>query len=486
MITYPGKAERELAAALMKMLDSDHGGALSWNGVDLRPSAEHILYGALRRREDDPGSRPRMAWLPLARLAMAKLSAVGNAGSHRQSPILVMVTHPVHAELFAPVARRLGHAPAALTVDADTRRASGGRIPSASCRLIQHLPFRHLPSLAVHAQIVRGRLAKVPRQWQEAVGTSDGTRLIQILRRGLPLAALDAARIDGMLEVHQPQVVACFSESGLLGRIVPATAAMRGIRVVDLPHAEAADPWGTTGCGYDAVAVYGPLAASVMRIAGVRDDRIVQIGPLHYDALLTADITAPSEAPRMVLFASQPADLSKPALHPDVKRATLRAAVAATQALAPAELVVVPHPTERDSIARGVVAQALTDGVSARIESPGRLHDLLPGAWLLVTGSSQSVYEAVVTGVPALTANLTGGHDPVTFAADGIALGARSADEAAAIAAQLRGRDARALAAGAARQSLGGRLGPLDGMAAERAAEWLRSLVSSAEAADGH
>ena len=487
MSEYPGREARELAAALTEDLRRTAGPALAWAGIDLRPSAEHFLYTALRRPAHHEPEGMLSAVRPLVRLARATYLTRRWRGPSPAVDVLVLVTQPVHASLFVPIERELGDATSAILVDARTRGSHNEPIAGTRCRLAAHLELRQLPSLVAHAMTVQLRLRTAPSAWGRRVDASTADSLLAILRRGLPLAALDAAHIDAMIPRHRAGVVACFSESGILARIAPVVGRRRGVAVVDLPHADAADPWGTVGADYDGVAVYGPRAAEVMRVAGVPIDRIVQIGPLRYDAILSTPRVASADAPRRVIFASQPADPSKRALHPEVKRATLRAALAVAEALSPAELVVVPHPTEHDTIAEEELAtMPAIEGVAASIARAGGLHDVLPGAWVLVTGSSQSVFDAVLSGIPAITANLTGGSDPVAFATDGIALGATSAEEAGTLADGLRDPDARRGVVEAARASIGGSLGPLDGSAGARAAAWLRSFVNRADRAGSH
>ncbi|MGH2445670.1 MAG: hypothetical protein ACRDGD_06490 [Candidatus Limnocylindria bacterium] len=480
---FPGAEERVLAAALVARLPASAYHALRWSGIDLRSSAEHILYAALRQ-PFVPAIHDRLGIArPLARLARESGRVLRGAARQRSeaAAVAVFVTQPVHATLFASVSEHLPRGLSVRVVDARTRGRAAGLITSADEALAAHLDAHHVPSLTRHAISVQHDLSDAPVEWTEVVDRVRGERLAAILRRGLPLVALDAARVVTFVRRRRPAVIACFSESGLLARIVPTAgqAAQAGPRVVDLPHAEAADPSGMVGTEYDGVAVYGPHAASVMALAGVPADRIVEIGPLRYDALLSRPPTPPSRSPRRIVLASQPSDPAKPAFHPDVKRNVLRAAIAASAAMRPAELLIVPHPTESDGVTQGFLAQAtIPDGVAIHLERTGTLHEALAGAWVLVTGASQAVFEAIVSGVPAITFNATGGPDPVNFARDGIALGAISVEEIHALALGLLEPGVREETVAAARAALGDRLGPLDGRAAARAADWIAGFVT--------
>lgn len=482
---FTGAEQRALAAALVARLPASASPALAWSDVDLRSSAEHVLYAALRQPSvPDIHRRLGLAWSlgRLAREAGRVLRGGAAPGQSEPAHLAVFVTQPVHATLFAPIAERLPRRVSVRVVDARMQARASDRITGADESLLTHLNAVHLASLAKHAISVQRHLGGVPKEWANLVDPGRAARLAAILRRGLPLVALDAARVVSFMARHDPAVVACFSESGLLARIVPAAAkATPGRpRVVDLPHAEAADPSGMVGTDYDGVAVYGPRAAAVMAVAGIPPERVVEIGPLRYDALLSRPPLPPSESPRRIVLASQPGDPAKPAFHPDVKREVLRAAIAASAAMRPAELLIVPHPTEGDRVNQEYLARTtMPDGVEARLERTGTLHDALAGAWFLITGASQAVFDATVSGVPAITINATGGPDPVSFARDGVALGASSIDEAVALAQRLLDPGRREEAVVAARAALGSRLGRLDGHAAARAAAWLMGFVDA-------
>ncbi len=387
--------------------------------------------------------------------------------------VMALVTQPIHATLFAPIERELmARGAHALVVDAATRR--GRSVPGATVRMADAVQPTAIPSLVSHAMATTSRFASPPEAWSTHLSDADADRLWLLLQRGLPILSVEASRIDGLLSRVRPRLVACFSESGQLARLAPAVGRTYDIPVVDLPHAEAADPWGSAGMGYDEVAVYGPRSTETMRLAGLATERIREVGPLRHDAVLAAADAEPPDDPRHVLFAAQPTDEDHPALRSVIQRTAMEAAIAATARLRPAELVILPHPTQmHDGVQDLVRSIERPPGLVVRVERHRSLHALLPHAWLLVTASSQSVFDAVLAGVPAMTVTPTGVVDPVTFARDGIAIGVRSRDEAAAAAAQLLERANRNDLVARQRAALGDRIGPLDGRAAERAAEWL-------------
>ncbi len=476
------QSARERARNLIDALPDRILAALRWRDIDLTAAAEHLLYTAILR----PGASPKRQMTAVhsaARAANAGVAALRHGPRTKPSDrvdVIALVTQPIHAELFAQIERELAKRGAhSLVVDAETRK--GRSVRGAQARMAGALQPSAIPSLMAHAIDTAWRLSSAPDAWSTHVPEREVDRLWALLARGIPILALDAARVDGLLSRHRPGVVACFSESGQLARIVPAVGRTLHIPVVDLPHAEAADPWGSAGLAYDAVAVYGPRAAEIMRLAGVATERIRQIGPLRHDALVAKEDAEPPDDPRRVLFAAQPTDEDHPALRSAIQRTAMEAAVAVTAQLEPAELIVLPHPTQHPRAVEELLGSIQRPpGMAARVERDGSLHTWLAQAWLLVTASSQSVFDAVLAGVPAMTVTPTGIIDPVTFAHDGIALGVGSAEAAAEAANQLRGRTARDDLLAGQRAALGGRIGLLDGRAAERAAMWLLE-VSGAE-----
>jgi glycosyltransferase involved in cell wall biosynthesis len=115
-------------------------------------------------------------------------------------------------------------------------------------------------------------------------------------------------------------------------------------------------------------------------------------------------------------------------------------------------------------------------GPPVRVERDEDLYDTLDGAWLLVTGWSNTVFEAALSGVPSLCVSIPGSQPPVDFAADGIALGGTDEASAAAAARRLLDDGAWRQAVTDARAALADRLGPLDGRASERLADLVLEL----------
>ena len=474
MTNDPGRAERELARSLIETLSASVRQELRFEAADLEPAAEHILYTALRRprasRAPQAGTLLRGIARPFAAHPRVRLPVTARV------EVVVLVTQPVHARLFGPIADALvglGE-PLPMLVAARTGETSHVRLDEVTdADLRDFLPARAVIRLLGHAVRTSVALRRTPSAWASVIDRQRAGRLSAVLSAAIPRLAIDVARLTGLLDAVQPRVVVCFNESGLLARLAPAAAAPRGTPVLDLPHAEATDPWGTSGARYDGVAVFGPRAAETMRLAGVAPGRIVEIGPLGYDDLRPGDSEVDA-IPRRVLFASQPVDGAYPYLAESGKRLALESAVALAEGALPAAVHVLPHPTEDERDLQEVVGSvARSTDVPINVEPTGRLHTLLPGAFALVTVTSQSVYEAVVTGVPAIAVHPVGIEVPVSYVADGVALGASSVHEARRIGESLTALDRRSEVTVRARVALADWLGPLDGRAAERAAGWL-------------
>jgi hypothetical protein len=176
--------------------------------------------------------------------------------------------------------------------------------------------------------------------------------------------------------------------------------------------------------------------------------------------------------PRRIIFAGQ---YPTAALSLQMIDEGLRAAVAAAERAAPAEVVAVPHPAEPPGLLRGLLeAVDVPPGVTVRL-ADGDLYGCLPAAWLLVTCWSNSVLEAVALGVPAVTVH-GDGPAPVDFAADRLALAAVDADSAADIAGQLLEPGARERHIATAAEALSERVGPALGNASQRAAQLIAEM----------
>jgi hypothetical protein len=387
-----------------------------------------------------------------------------------RATVLVAAQQPIHLALYAAIdaeLRRRGMASRSV----DVARAG----PAADERLGRALSLRGAMMLSRHAMAVR---RDVPVSTRRA---GDDERLYRAARDILVRLAVQAAQLDAVVARVRPACLVTFNEIGTWSRLGPAVARANGIPAIDLPHAEAVDAEAIEGLPHDAIAVYGPRSAELMARAGVDPGRVHVIGPLRYDSLAerARRWVEPLDVPR-ILYASQPVRPAIAHLTQDAKREVYAAALAAAGAAAPCTLVVVPHPTEPTG-----ELGALIDGIEAPagvtvVQDAGGLHELLVGSALLVTASSQSVFDAAVVGVPAVMVHPVEAPNPFPYAAEGFAVEVGDAREAGAAAGRILSGGGREAAIARARRALADRFGEVDGRAFVRAAELIDSAVPSA------
>ena len=442
--------------------------ALRLGSIDLSGALEQSIYMALPR--GGPHAASMSGPRSVVRIARAVLAGRRAAGGADGAAVLVAAQQPIHLALYAAVdaeLRRRG----TVSRTVDVVRAG----PAADERLGRALSPRGAMMLSRHAMTVRSDL---PVETLPA-GRDEG--LFAAARDILVRLAVQAAQLDAVVARVRPACLVTFNEIGIWSRLGPAVARANGIPAIDLPHAEAADAEAIEGLPHDAIAVYGPRSAEVMDRAGVDPGCVHVIGPLRYDSLAerARRSVEPLDVPR-ILYASQPVRPAIAHLTREAKREVYAAALAAAGAAAPCNLVVVPHPTEPIDELRAVI-----DGTKAPVgvkvvQDAGGLHDLLIGSALLVTASSQSVFDAAVVGVPAVMVHPVDGPSPVPYAAEGFAIEVRDADAAWDAAGRLLSGVGREAALERARRALADRFGHVDGRAYVRAADLIQSVVSSA------
>jgi hypothetical protein len=465
---------RELASALVASLAEAEPQLLRLNDIALAGALEQQLFFALRDGMPAPGSL-RAATHALALGRATGATVLGTARSIRRSAVgadgvLVLIREPTHDPVVAGIAGELAGDGIPLAVLRSGRAASMSApqgLPSAP--LAAFVDVRSGVALWRLQALLAARTARATGSWPQIVGDANAAGLRAVLSRELPRIALGAAALAGAVRVWRPRVLVAFDEVGTWARLLPAVAQADGVVSLDLPHAEAADAAAIRGAGYDRMAVYGARAAGVLRAAGVEDHRIVEIGAPRFDRLVQASRhAAPAAERRKVVFAAQ---YETGRMTRALLEATQRAAFEVARAVAPAELVLVPHPAAGEPV-RLPEPQA---GVGVRL-APGGLHHELLGAWLLITGWSNSVFEAAIAGVPAMTV-APPGTAPVAYASDGLALDAADPPAAVAEAMRLLDPEAHRTMVERARAALESRLGPLDGAATERAAGLVRELI---------
>ena len=466
---------REQAAALVAAARRRRPDLIEVEGVDIGAAVEQTLFGRIRGsgpRDPDPPVFVARAWSLLR--AMGRIvAALRPASRPRAGDVAVLVLTPAQARILRAAHDAL--AARGLRVfalfESHGRGVRDARVPSA--RLADQLDVRRAARLLRYEARLATGLAELTADFPGIVGPDAARRLARSLASAMGRIALYAACLDAVAAAR-PSVMATFNEIGRSSRLLPVAARRHGIPSLDIAHAEAADADAITGIAYDRIAVFGPAAARVMGRAGVEPERVVQVGAPRFDELLRRHPEVPPmPAARRVVFASQ---WITGAMTGDVKRRTLEVALAAAGAADADELVVRPHPIERDEVTATVLGEHAGGAPPVRIEAAEDLYDTLDGAWLLVTGWSNTVFEAALSGVPSLCVSIPGSQPPVDFAADGIALGATDEAAAAAVVRRLHDEDAWRQAVAAARAALADRLGPLDGRAAERLADLVLEL----------
>jgi hypothetical protein len=470
-------AARERASLLVEVLTRRSPGLVEVDGIGIGTALEQQLFFALRDGPAMPGPAGRLAAdsAGLARLVAASaastLSRLRSPAAGR--PMAVLVRDPIHYVVLTRLAAELSRLAGGTLVMLRVGRAAAVK-PSGGLfapRLAGLLDPSQVPNLALFQARVAARLRGATTTWPESV------RLVA--ERELPRIALGALALGSVARRWRPSLLVTLDEIGTWARLLPEVARRHGVPSLDLPHAEAADPAAIRGAGYDRMAVYGERAAAVLEEAGIGRERIVQIGAPRFDALLAnglpplAAVTSHHAGPRRVIHAAQ---YVTGAMTAAVMAECSRAALAVASAAAPAELVVVPHPADPNG---SVLAPALDHpGVTVRTADRETLQDVLPGAWAMVTGWSNSVFEAAIAGVPSITVD-PGGVAPVDFASAGLARGADGAAAAAEVAVSFLDEEVWQAAIGQAREALTAHIGPLDGCATHRAARLMLEMAGS-------
>lgn len=460
---------RELAADLVRELHDRAPDLLRFADVDLGPAVAQQLFFALRDGTGLTSSRSA-AGSAVILVGATLLSAGRRAAQYAAGTGVALVREPIHLETVSAVSEVLaarGAPPLEVVhVGRPLRRRQAG--PHLG-RFVA--PGRALELWPLAARIA-SRLPPATRGWDAAAGDA-AARLRGVAASALLRSATGVAGLEG-LAARRPAVAVAFDEKGSWARLIGPALRAHAIPSLDLPHAEASDPVVIRGADYDLMAVYGPRSAAVLRAAGIDGSRIVEIGAPRFDRLLARPPAAPDVPRRAVLAGQYAGGLMTPARLVDV----VAGAIAAARAVG-ATLDVVPHPAQPP----GEIEAALTAASRRQAggSSPGvrrePLHETLRGAWMLVTGWSNSVLEAAICAVPSIVIS-PGGVAPVRYDLDGLALGASDEAGAARAARSLEDPVVRAGAVARAREALAQHIGPLDGRATERAAELVLRLAA--------
>jgi hypothetical protein len=162
----------------------------------------------------------------------------------------------------------------------------------------------------------------------------------------------------------------------------------------------------------------------------------------------------------------------------------LHATLTAAGRVAPAHVRIAPHPIGPPGLAERWLATArVPHGVTVEVGALEGLHPAMLDSDVLITVTSQSVLEAAVVGIPALAIQPPGPAYRFSYAEEGVAEVATTAEELGERIAALRLPIAAAAAVETARAAVGRHLGPMDGRAAQRTADLMAELLD--RSADG-
>jgi len=468
-----------MAHALTATLRDHAPDLLTLDGIDLAPALEQQLFFAVR--DGGPPAGGTGARLRGAAVAAGRASAAAGAGLlPRQSiqvpaqPIVVLIRLPARWHILRPIEAALEAAGGESLVVLRVGRAADAATSRPLTPRLQDVleTSAGLRSLRFLVRVERG-IAGGTRGWDAIVDRPLARRLRAVARRELPRIALGATALDAATRRWRPRLLVSFDEVGTWSRILPAVARRHGVPTLNLPHAVATLSAATAGADYDRFAVFGSRSAEVLRAAGIDSDRIVVTGAPYFDELAKASAVEPLPE-RRIVFAAQ---YIQGSITADRFEHYYLGAAAAAEAVAPSELVVLPHPVQPAGLVESVAARhPLPVEVTRRIAAPGTLHAELPGAFALVTGSSNSVFEASLAGVPSILVDprIT---DPWTFAADGLGIGVADAAATRAAARSLLDPAFRVAVLDRAKAALAKYLGPPDGAASDRTAHLILELA---------
>jgi hypothetical protein len=473
---------RDQAVGLVAALRAGEPDLLTIGGMDLGPALEQALFGRLRRLALRTRPAPAARYVharSLLRLLAAVLSPRRDPRP-RPGQVVVVLLSPAQEGILDSVrglltARGL---PTIFAIYAAHLRGRKGNRQSG--RLGQMLPRRSVFALLGYEGRVAAHLRSATAAWDGIAAAEQVPFLRDKAAELLPRIAIDALALDAVAG-RGPALLGTLNEVARWSRLLPQAARRHGVPSLDIAHAEAADDIAIRGVDFDRYAVFGDQAAAVLRRAGVDDSRIVGVGAPRFDQLVTRHgAAARMPASRRVVVASQ---WLNGAMTLEVKRRTLQVAMQAAAAGAPVEVVIRPHPIELDSVIDELVAKFNSPGVAVRVDRAGALYDVLDGAWLLMTGWSNVVFEALLSNVPAICINATGGPWPVPFVESGLAIGATDLESVRAAVGMLRNEREWRGALERGRTALTQHLGPLDGRATERLADTIGEMIGRSRSA---
>jgi hypothetical protein len=468
-------ATRREAASLVTRLREAEPEILALAGLDLGPALEQSLFGLLRPADlAAPRARRPTRLGALMRLTMGLVGGVG-ASRPAAGSVVAIGLSPAHPRILEPISDELvrrGTAEPFLVRAAKLDVVAAGR-RFRGAGLSDLVDAEFVAPLIQHLRRLGRSLDRATRSWDEDSSSASTDALRRSARDALARSGMEAACLLS-IAARRPALMMSFNENGRWARLIPAAARRHGVLSLDIAHAEIVDVVAIQGADFDRFAVFGAYSASTLHGAGIDPGRVVEVGAPRFDQLIRRARSGHGRPQRTVVVASQWLGGRMTA---SVKRAMLEVILEAAASVAPVQVVVRLHPLEVDSTVQETLASVRPHaGVATRIERDGDLYASLDGAWAMVTGWSNAVFEAALLGVPSICVNTTGGPLPLDLAG-GIATEALTAEQLTSRLRQLLDDRQRGRALGAARDGLVSRLGPLDGHAAERAADLILEMI---------
>ncbi len=370
------------------------------------------------------------------------------------------------------------------TIRAWSRPGLHGRADDVAVRSLT-LPWRD------ERRVLRDATQRAAERWDAIVSRRpafrlDGAdlsriamgRLERLVRRSVPWLAVETEAMRRWLEAARPRWLVVASDQHRIGRVAVGEARQRGVRSLVLQHGLPQYALGYVPVVADAVATWSEAADAWFRRQGTPPDRLVRLGNPRVDALAdpafaagaasVADRFAAAGSPRILVTLS-PSDRER-------NRAIVRIALDVVGAERTANVVVKLHPGDGrwDDVRRLIRSSDASRGrvIIARREP---LYPFLAWADAVFLDRSTVALESLAAGVPVAlygggSAEARGDLDP------GIDLPTVStAAELAAFAAHVADPTSREEFVATRRPALERSVGPVDGGAARRIADFLAS-----------
>ena len=421
-----------------------------WGARSRSPGRTEAMTRELKRAELDRHARLT---------ALLGKSSPSNTGAVD----VVTVLEQPGAYLADAVLPVLDHFDRAAVLVFDPRHASTPTGPSRQVVSAARLTARHLPNLPGHlVRFARKvRQLRLPKEIEALpIGALARTLFRRVIRRRLPVVALEVDAAYRFLEERKVRAMVLYSDAHHAGRLMTLVGARRSIPSVVVQHGATFNAFGYLPLYATRFAAWGETSKAWLQERGAPEDRVVVTGNPRHDRYAGA---SPRSGPGFhLLWAVGPApDPENEALFAD-----LRGALAAMEDLV---LVVRLHP----AMARPSWLPPASDRI---LHSPSSrdLCDALAEVDGVVTQGSTVGVDAACLGLPVIVHEIDAPAHPAPAVFDALAVASARGAAALvdALSAVREGRlDAR-------RQEAAARYAHrIDGRSAERVAALARALM---------